>query len=186
MPNWHALTASSNGLAAAITTPCAVSLGFDPETLQPENFPTAVVSFTAIWDTGATASVISQAVVDACGLQPTGMTLVHGVHGPDQAETYLVNIGLPNGVGFVNVPVTKGILGNVQVLIGMDIIRIGDFAITNKDGKTVMSFRTPSQECIDFVKEAQKLSLSGQFSHGGKKHKREKKHKTFGKNKQKK
>lgn len=34
----------------------------------------------------------------------------------------------------------------------MDIISKGDFAITNVDGKTVFSFRIPSVETIDFVK----------------------------------
>lgn len=137
----------------------------------------------AIWDTGATASVISQKVVDDCCLKPIGMTIVHGVHGPDQAEQYLVSIGLPNGVRFTNVTATKGKLGDAHVLIGMDIIRVGDFVITNKDGKTVMSFRTPSQECIDFVKQHQKLSLNEQFQHGGSKEHRKKRHKTYGKNK---
>jgi hypothetical protein len=37
----------------------------------------------------------------------------------------------------------------------MDIIATGGFAITNRDGKTVLSFRVPSVECIDFVKQMQ-------------------------------
>ncbi len=39
------------------------------------------------------------------------------------------------------------------MLIGMDIIGAGDFAVTNKDGKTVMTYRYPSSKCIDFVTE---------------------------------
>ena len=111
------------------------------------------------------------------------MTIVHGVHGPDQAEQYLVNIGLPNGVHIVNLTVTKGRLGDAHVLIGMDIIRVGDFVITNKDGNTVMSFRTPSQECIDFVKEHQRLTLNERFQHGGSKKNRKERHKKHGKHK---
>jgi len=41
------------------------------------------------------------------------------------------------------------ILGS-DVLIGMDVITQGDFAITNKDGMTTFSFRTPSLITIDF------------------------------------
>ena len=41
--------------------------------------------------------------------------------------------------------------GNFDVLIGMDIIGSGDFAITNHKGKTVFSFRIPSIGRIDFV-----------------------------------
>jgi uncharacterized protein YchJ len=32
----------------------------------------------------------------------------------------------------------------------MDLITMGDFAITNHGGNTVVSFRMPSQESIDF------------------------------------
>ena len=35
----------------------------------------------------------------------------------------------------------------------MDIITRGDFAVTNRGGKTTFSFRIPSQADIDFVKD---------------------------------
>lgn len=38
-----------------------------------------------------------------------------------------------------------------DVLIGMDIINQGDFAITNQNDKTMLSFRMPSRESIDFT-----------------------------------
>jgi hypothetical protein len=41
--------------------------------------------------------------------------------------------------------------GSIGVLIGMNIINKGDFAITNFQGKTTMSFRIPSKQKIDFV-----------------------------------
>jgi len=72
-----------------------------------------------------------------------------------QTPVYLVNIMLPNKVGIANLRVTRGnIGGDADVLIGMDIIGIGDFAITNKDGKTVFSFRAPSCDTIDFLTES--------------------------------
>ncbi len=40
---------------------------------------------------------------------------------------------------------------SVDVLIGMDVIGLGDFSITNKDGKTTFSFREPSMEEIDYT-----------------------------------
>ena len=128
---------------------CGVSRAWVPE--QPGTKP-PVVEFQAIWDTGATLSVITQAVVDACDLKPTGMTHVASVHGEQDVETYLVNIALPNQVMVTGVTVTKGILkGDVHILIGMDVISGGDFAVTNHDGFTQFSFRSPSQEHIDFV-----------------------------------
>ena len=111
--------------------------------------------FTAIWDTGATGSVITQSVVDACGLRPTGMATVHHADGESVQETYLVNIGLPNRVAYPGVRVTKArLLVDADVLIGMDIISTGDFAVTNLDGLTKFSFRVPSLEHIDFVADA--------------------------------
>jgi hypothetical protein len=41
-------------------------------------------------------------------------------------------------------------MGKTDVLIGMDIISRGDFALTHKEGKTVFSFRYPSLATIDF------------------------------------
>lgn len=86
------------------------------------------------------------------------MTQVHGVMGTDSAETFLVNLLLPNAVEFVSVEVTLGKLaGPADMLLGMDIITNGDFSITNVGGETVFSFRIPSLETIDYVKEANAL-----------------------------
>lgn len=114
------------------------------------------VAFTAIWDTGAARSVISENVVRACGLAQTGMARVHGVHGPATVETYFVNIALPNSITVAGIRATKGaLLSGDDVLIGMDVISIGDFAVTNYDSATMFSFRSPSMGHIDFVAEAE-------------------------------
>ena len=83
------------------------------------------------------------------------MTVVHTAQGSTTTDTFLVGIFLPNKVVLNEVRVSKGIFRDADVLIGMDIISQGDFAVTNKDGKTVFSFRMPSTECIDFVKHPQ-------------------------------
>ncbi len=41
----------------------------------------------------------------------------------------------------------------IDVLIGMDIISNGDFAVSNYDGKTYFSFRLPSQEHVEYKKK---------------------------------
>jgi len=107
--------------------------------------------YIGIWDTGATNSVISQKVVDECNLKPIGMTMVQSATDQRARETFLVSIFLPNKVVVPSVRVTKGLLADCDVLIGMDIISGGDFAITHYDGKTTFSFRLPSMEQIDFV-----------------------------------
>jgi hypothetical protein len=113
----------------------------------------AAQKYIGIWDTGATNSVISQKVVDECGLIPTGMAMVHSATESKRCETFLVGIFLPNKVVFPSIRVTKGQPKDCDVLIGMDIINQGDFAITHKDGKTMFSFRYPSMEKIGFVKK---------------------------------
>ena len=45
------------------------------------------------------------------------------------------------------------LVGGFDSLIGMDIITLGDFTITNFKGKTCMSFRVPSQHEVDYVKD---------------------------------
>ena len=86
------------------------------------------------------------------------MAQVQGVHGLKQSETFLVNIALPNKVIFTGVRVTKGELPDADVLVGMDIICRGDFAVTNAGGVSMFSFRVPSQVHIDFVEETNRAN----------------------------
>ena len=110
--------------------------------------------FTALWDTGATGSVISQTVVDACELQATGTRTMRHAQGSTQGvSAYTINIELPNDLEFQALPVILGDLPGYDMLIGMDIIGIGDFAITHPEGDTKFSFRIPSQADIDFARD---------------------------------
>lgn len=100
-------------------------------------------TFQAIWDTGASASVITQKVIDQIGLKPIGMEINHTAMGSHNTEAYLIAAFLPNRVCFPSMRVTRGVILGFDVLIGMDIITTGDFAITNLGGKTACSFRFP-------------------------------------------
>lgn len=136
----------------------ATSLPKISEVLKIEDYD--FKEYKAIWDTGATGSVITEKVVKELDLKPTGMVKVSTASGETIANTYIVNIWLPNKVVFYDLKVTEGnIQGETEVLIGMDIISNGDFAVTNHDGKTVFSFRFPSAECIDFVKKIRQQSM---------------------------
>ena len=97
---------------------------------------------------------ISERVVDDCGLEQIGTERVHYADGSAKdVPKFLINIGLPNGVAFAGRTATLGNPGDADVLIGMDIIRRGDFVVTNGDGRTKFSFRIPSLATIDFVEE---------------------------------
>lgn len=172
------------GLLGVLKTQCHVSgviLAPAPGIAAPPPQP-----FVAIWDTGAQCSVITAAVAVACGLAPTGVTNVIGVHGgAKQCFTYLVNIRLLNGVEVRDVRVAEGqLLGGVHgdVLIGMDIITLGDFSITNKGGNTWFSFRTPSQLSTDYVAD-HNAAVQRALNHGHGGDRKPKPGKKFGKHK---
>ena len=114
----------------------------------------------AIWDTGATGSAITPEVVKALNLRPSGMCTISGVYGAKDTNTYLVNLFLPNKVVIPNIRVSEvdKLAGDFGVLIGMDIIGQGDFAVSNVDNKTVLTFRLPSKKRFDFVAESQKFA----------------------------
>lgn len=147
-------TISYGGKSNVLQSNVTVQAVFDSDS-PPDDPPKP---FKAIWDTGATNSAITQNVIDQCRLESTGITDVHTAQGSHRTETYLVCITLPNGVRFPNLRATKGILRDCDVLVGMDIIGQGDFAVTNKDGNTVFSFRIPSLETIDFVTQTPNTS----------------------------
>jgi hypothetical protein len=86
------------------------------------------------------------------------MIQVETASGVDITETYIVNVQLPSGVGFANLKVSRGKIHGADVLIGMDIITAGDFAISNFQGKTTVAFRIPSVECIDWNPNAKNTS----------------------------
>ena len=109
--------------------------------------------YSAIWDTGATHTTVTTRVATECGLTPTSIADVSGVHGTQRSNVYLIDVYLPNqvavrGVEAVESPSLAG--GLDDLLIGMDIIGLGDFAVSNFGGKTTFTFRVPSLEEIDF------------------------------------
>jgi hypothetical protein len=106
--------------------------------------------------------VIAPSVVAALKLAPVGVVDVSHAGGSGKSPTYLINIKLPNGVGIAGIRVTEfpGLDGGFQTIIGMDVITLGDFSITNVDGQTCMSFRTPSTERIDYVERHKAASLA--------------------------
>jgi len=113
--------------------------------------------YTCIWDTCASATVVTKKVVDDLGLQPSGKVTIHVVGSSDteqkhETNTYFVNLYFPPHVVIATRVVEASIRGG-DILIGMDVVVLGDFAITNYNNKTTWSFRLPSCSEIDFVKE---------------------------------
>jgi predicted aspartyl protease len=94
----HSLTIKATGRARALVTTISV--------IPPDVFDIKYDT-RAIWDTGASGTVITQKVVDALGLQPTGFTKVNTASQRNvDSPTFLVDVILQNGVRITNVNVT--------------------------------------------------------------------------------
>ncbi len=139
-----AFTVKGAGILRVLTTEVNVLVASDSKG----------VIIKAIWDTGATGSAITKKVSQELGLIPTGFAEVHTANGLTRQNTFTIDIKLPNGVTIQGIIATEvdALSGGCDALIGMDVITLGDFAITNHRGVTCMSFRVPSSHQIDYVK----------------------------------
>jgi hypothetical protein len=149
-------TTKYNGLVREIINDCQVSTPYDVR-LTPKEKPPKLYAIKALWDTGATGSAITPSIARLLNLVPSTKVNVQHADGISSQNVYYVNIYLPNGVivPFVKVTECNNIIGNFEIIIGMDIIALGDFALTHVGGKTTFSFRIPSIETIDYYKEYQ-------------------------------
>lgn len=109
--------------------------------------------YWAIWDTAATSTVITPRVIDDLNLPAKGSVKVNTSGGPIRSALYQIALVLVSRVGVSDLKVTEApLVKGADVLIGMDIITLGDFALSNAGGKTTFSFRSPSLHEIDFNK----------------------------------
>ena len=97
-----------------------------------------------LWDTGASCSLISERIAKLLNLEPIGKTGVTGYNSNiDVKDTYLIHAGLPTGDIVTNIMAMACESDEYDAIFGMDIISLGDFAITNQNGQTTFSFRIP-------------------------------------------
>lgn len=109
--------------------------------------------WSAMWDTGATASVISPQIIAALNMTHGSYSLSSGIHGAKWVPRFFVDIKLPNGMIAQKIAVTEGKPIGCDMLIGMDIISRGDFMCSYCNGTTHFGFRTPSQITPDMMAE---------------------------------
>lgn len=158
-PN-NALTTKWPGISLVLGSEVGVSEPFvPPANVTNVEIKVQIKKYKAIWDTGATHSVITSKIVRELDLKPVGMTIVHTANGKAHQKQYYVNFYLPNRVMSGMLRVTEAPLHETDILIGMDIISQGDFCISNFEGKTVLTFRIPSCSELDFVKEHKMAEL---------------------------
>lgn len=90
----------------------------------------------AIWDTGATHSLISSRIITTLELLPIGFSPLRSIRDRRDAAVYWVWLRIPGdapGAVMWRIPVLEEELGpDVDFLIGMDIISRGDFHVTRR------------------------------------------------------
>jgi predicted aspartyl protease len=139
---------SYDGIARELHNRVRVALPVQAGDPPPVNLP----EFDALWDTGATSTVITPKVVSAIGVKPINVVTAHTAGGAVQQNVHLISLYLPSNVAFPVLRVSESpSLVGCDILIGMDVIANGDFAVTNFQGKTRFTFRMPSSEIIDFT-----------------------------------
>ncbi len=98
----------------------------------------------AIWDTGATSSMISASMAKKLQLIPIGVTQIAGVHGVQNAKCYFIDIGFQNGFEIENIKVSEASdFGGFDLLVGMDVINRGVFLIDGLNGEMKVLFQIP-------------------------------------------
>jgi predicted aspartyl protease len=123
--------------------------------------PVNSIKAVAIWDTGATNTAITPRIVKQLNLLPISMTRVSTAGGLIDTPVYLVDVFLPNFVAIPSLRVTEcELVQDTDVLIGMDIITQGDFAVSNYKEKTTFSFRMPSLLEIDLTKPPKQMPIT--------------------------
>lgn len=138
----HAFTTFFNGLSNRLYNEAQV-------VYKDNTFNTSL----ALWDTGATGTCVSENVVNTLNLKPVSYTKIQTPSGEDVRPLYLVDVVLRNNVRITDLKVIGTEIGKqgIDLLIGMDIIGMGDFAVSNSEGKTVFTYRIPSQATTDYV-----------------------------------
>jgi len=97
-----------------------------------------------LWDTGAMFSVVSRRVAEMLHLEAVDLKRAYTANGWYETPVYRVDVILPNGVRVAGLHVSRGELMVCDMLIGMDVIRHGDFMITN-GAQTEFAFRIPAE-----------------------------------------
>jgi predicted aspartyl protease len=119
-----------------------------------------IVTTSAVWDTGANHSVLSPKIVQELELCTVDSKLVHGINNSRcLSDVVLATIKITDDLILTDRRFSVNTIPGTDVLIGMDIIMLGNFVINNTDGKTLFSFVIPPvKEKISFSKIVDKLN----------------------------
>jgi predicted aspartyl protease len=109
----------------------------------------------AVLDTGATISCITSRAAKRIGLVPIREDSFTHAKGKAPSLIYSVDVVFPKGKIFEGIEVAEiSDDQRIDFLIGMNIIGLGDLALTSANGESAFSFRIPpAGRIIDFEKQ---------------------------------
>jgi hypothetical protein len=117
--------------------------------LPPHKYNEAVIPYSKtvkiLWDTGASKSCIRTDLAEKYKFPIISSITVMGAGGPFLTNSYLMGLLLPNNIIISEIEVMG--LHNAQeidMLIGMDIIKLGDFLVSTHNEQMYFSFQMPS------------------------------------------
>jgi len=140
--NYEALTITSLGTAQSIIIPAVITQS--KLLCKKFNLNSESVDIHALIDTGATVTCISKSLAKKLKLKVVGQGMMNTASGMQKTNQYLIDLQMQNNISFENIRAVE-FIGNIKfdILVGMDILMLGDLAITNAKQQTVTSFRTP-------------------------------------------
>jgi len=161
MSEYRAFFVTYEGITGEIITP----VGILPLNTTDPALHRVLVEVEALWDTGATATCIKPALwerLKLCPFEP-GRTKFAGIGGNVTADVALVDLLLTAELEIELCPVyVMDFPGDAEILIGMDIISMGDFVVCNADNITSFSFAMPPfPDRINLVNKAETANKSG-------------------------
>lgn len=97
-----------------------------------------VENVNALWDTGATVSVLSTDMVRRLGLVPQDVVWVRSYNGtPVKTNVYRVDIVMNDEIRLDFIEAIEASLPSSDMLLGMNVIGMGDLHIVHPDYKTI-------------------------------------------------
>jgi Retroviral aspartyl protease. len=115
------------------------------EISNPNNFDTSI-QCKALWDTGADYCMVSEDIINSLDLSCMGTRGMETAGGIINTELYSIGVSIPNFASFSGILATKSYMDEYDLIIGMNLIKQGNFSINNYGGKTTVSFTYPPEK----------------------------------------
>lgn len=96
----------------------------------------------ALIDTGATQCCIDKKLAKECNFISIGKTKAGTAGGVVSSNIHTVNVVMPEDIRFDNEDVIESDAG-IDFVIGLNVLKKGDFMLSHLDGKIIFSFRVP-------------------------------------------